>query len=121
MTVKDIYVLGASLVGDHDGDDQDEELFAIQYLNILMQESLECENSMRERDGQAVLAAAPIVTSTTDEVPYHEQLLRAAFPFGLAWQYHQEAGNLSLASQYRNTYIDAVNRYYCYRMRRSRC
>lgn len=118
MTVRDIYILGASLVGDKENDDQDELLFAVPYLNILMQESLTCENSLRRRDGQEQLAEAPTVASTADDVPYHPELVRVAFPYGLAWQYHQEAGNLGLAAQYRNMFIEAVESARCFFMRK---
>jgi hypothetical protein len=120
FTVKDIYVLGAALIGDHEGDDPDEELFAIPYMNILLQESLGCENSIRAAHGETELTAAPIVTSIEEELEYHDQLVRAAFPYGLVWQYHQEAGNHGLAAQYRNMFIDAVNGCYCYSMRKYR-
>ena len=52
--------------------------------------------------------------------PDHDELVRAAFPYGLAWQYHQEAGNLGLAAQYRNMFIEAVNRNYCFLVRKHR-
>ena len=118
MTVRDIYIIAAALVGDHENDDPDELAFAIPYMNILLQEALACENSMRQRDGQELLSAAPIVTDINDEVPFHDVLCRAAIPYGLAWQYQQEAGNLSLSSGYRNMFIDAVNRNYCYSVRK---
>ena len=118
MTVREVYIMAAALVGDHENDDQDELKFAVPYMNILMQEAFECENSMRERDGQEPLEQAPYVSNIDNGIPFHDALVRAAFPYGLAWQYHQEAGNLSLASQYRNMFIDAVDRNYCFRMRK---
>lgn len=120
MTVRDIYIMAAALVGDHENDDPDEIAFAVPYMNILLQEALECENSMRIRDGQELLTAAPVVTAISDAVPYHDQLVRAAMPYGLAWQYQQEAGNLSLSSQYRNMFIDAVDRNRCFSVRKYR-
>lgn len=120
MTVQDIYIIAAALVGDRENDDPDERDFAIPYMNVLMQEALATENTMRVRDGQEILTAAPTVTSITDEVAYHDNLCRVAFPYGLAWLYHQEAGNLGLAAQYRNMFIDAVNGAHCYTMRKYR-
>lgn len=117
MKVRDIYILAAALIGDRENDDVDERDMTVPYMTVLLQESLDCENSMRERDGQELLPAAPIL-GLDSEVPYHDALVRGAFPYGLAWQYHQEAGNLSLASQYRNMFIDAVNRNYCFSVRK---
>jgi hypothetical protein len=118
LTVNDIFILAAALVGDHENDDQDEKNFAVPYLNILLQECLNVENDLRERDKMELLPAAPVITSTEDEVPYHDDLCRVALPYGLAWQYQQEAGNLSLAAQYRNMYIEAVDSKRCFFMRR---
>lgn len=118
MTVREIVKMAAALVGDHLGDDPDELEFAVPYMNILLQEAMDCENSMREQDGAPPLTDAPYVSNVDNGVPYHDSLVRAAFPYGLAWQYHQENGNHSLASQYRNMFIDAVNRNYRFRMRR---
>ena len=118
MTVRDIYILGAAMVGDRENDGRDERDFSVPYMNILLQEAFNCENSMRERDGQSLLLTAPIISSIDDEVPYHDELVRAAMPYGLAWKYQQEAGNNGLASQYRNMFIDAVNRNYCFCVRK---
>ena len=120
LTVNDVYIMGAALIGDKENDDQDEKLFAIPYMNILLQEALECENSIRAAHGEPLLGAAQLVDDIDNGLVYHDQLVRAAFPYGLAWQYHQEAGNLSLASQYRNMFVEAVDRNYCYTIRRGR-
>jgi len=113
MTVREIYVNAAALIGDRENDDADERDMTVPYMTVLLQEALNCENSMRERDGQELLSVAPIL-GLDDEVPYHDALVRGAFPYGLAWQYHQEAGNLSLSSLYRNMFIDAVNGSACF-------
>ena len=118
MTVKDIYIIAAALVGDRENDDPDALEFSIPYINLLLQESLSCENSLRRRDGQEQLAEAPTMTDITNDVPYHDVLCRVAIPYGLAWQYHQESGNLGLSAQYRNMYIEAVNANRCFFMRR---
>ena len=120
FTVKDVYVLAAALVGDHENDDEDEKDFAVPYMNILLQEALNCENSIRLAHGEPVLGAAPVVEDIENGLVYHDQLVRAAFPYGLAWQYQQEAGNLSLAAQYRNMFIEAVESCRCYIVRKRR-
>ena len=120
MTVKDIYTHAAALIGEREDDDPEQLELSVPYMNILLSEALACENSMRARDDQERLTAAPIVTSTEDAVPYHDELVRGAFPYGLAWQFLQSEDRLSLAAQYRNMFVDAVNRNYCYQMRRYR-
>ena len=114
MTVREVYVTAAAFIGDRENDDADERDLTIPYINVLLQEALNTENSMRMRDGERELASAPYVTDLDDALVYHDALVRSAFPYGLAWQYHQEAGNLSLASQYRNMYVDALERNQCF-------
>lgn len=117
MTVREVYVTAAAFIGDRENDDLDERDLTVPYMAVLLQESLNCENSMRERDGQDPLPSAPVL-GLDDEIPYHDSLVRGALPYGLAWQYHQEAGNLSLASQFRNMFIDAVGSNYCFSVQR---
>lgn len=118
-TVRDVYIMAAALIGDRENDDRDERDLSVQHMKILLQEALNCENSMRERDGQELLTVAPVL-GLDDEIPYHDELVRAAFPYGLAWQYHQEAGNLGLSAQYRNMFVAAVNANHCYQVRRGK-
>jgi len=120
MTAREVYAIAAAFIGDRENDDLDERDFTVPYMNVLLQEALPCENSIRESRGEPVLAQAPYVSNIDNGLIYHDELVRAAFPYGLAWQYHQEAGNLSLASQYRNMFIDAVNSNMCFVMRRYR-
>lgn len=120
LKVRDVYKLAAALIGDRENDDKDERDFAPLYMNILLQESLNAENSMRAANGEPELASAQFVDGLNDEVIYHDALVRAAFPYGLAWQYHQDAGNNQLASMYRNLFVDAVNSSYCFMMRRTK-
>ena len=119
ITVRDVYIMAAALIGDRENDDRDERDLSAQHMKILLQEALNCENSMRERDGQEPLTVAPVL-GLDDEIPYHDELVRAAFPYGLAWQYHQDAGNWVLAGQYRTMFVDAVNSNYCFTIRRRR-
>lgn len=117
MTVRDVYILAASLIGDRENDDKDEHDFTVPYMTILLQEALETENSIRAANDEEELTVAPIL-GMDDEIPYHDKLVRAAFPYGLAWEFHQDSGNLGLAAQYRDLFVDAVERYRCYTVRR---
>lgn len=107
MTVRDVYVIAAAFIGDRENDDQDEIDFAPIYFRTLLQEALPAENRIRVAEGLAELTEAPAL-SIDDTIPYSDKIVRGALPYGLAWQYHQDAGNLSLASQYRNMFIEAV-------------
>lgn len=122
MTVREVYIMAAALIGDKENDDLNEKQLTVPYMNIILQEALDTENSIRLKDSEELLTAAPIVTSLDDELTYHDQLVRAAFPYGLAWQYARDENNLGLADQYRNLFVDAVERNQCFTVRRDdRC
>lgn len=116
FTVRNVYVMAAALIGDKENDDNEEKIFAIPYMNILLQEALNAENSIRAMHGEPELGAAPVVEDLDNGLVYHDSLVRAAFPYGLAWQYHQDAGNMGLAAQYRNMFVDAVNKSHAFRI-----
>jgi hypothetical protein len=120
MTVRELYVIASAFIGDRENDDRDNRDLSIPYMNVLLQEALGTENTIRQRDGEMELEYAQIVTDLDDEITYHDSIVMAALPYGLAWQYHQEAGNLSLASQYRNMYIDALEENRCFNIRSMR-
>ena len=47
MTGQQIYELASSFLYEIDGEDEDSKRFAVGFINILLQECLNCENSMR--------------------------------------------------------------------------
>lgn len=118
MTVRELYAIAAAMVGDRENIDKDERDLSVQYMNVLLQEALPCENSIRAKNGDRELDSAPFAMSLDDSIIYDNALVRAAFPYGLAWQFHQADGNLGLAAQYRNMFIDAVNSNYCFSVRK---
>ena len=118
MTVRELYSIASAFIGDRENDDTDARDLSVPYMNVLLQEAFECENSIRAAHGEELLQQAPYVSELDNGVVYHDQLVRAAFPYGLAWQYHQTEGDLGLASQYRNMFVEAVNSNYCFSVRK---
>ena len=108
MTGQQIYVLASSFLYERDGEDADSKHFAVGFINILLQEALPCENSNRKSDGQELLRLAPTITSLDEEIPYHEEILRVAFPYGLASWYFAEAMDNYHESFYRNKFLAAL-------------
>lgn len=110
LTVKDVHKMAVALIGVREEDGKGERELTVPYMNILLQEALYAENSIRAANGDPELSAAPTVSSISDVIPYNDNLVRSAIPYGLAWQYQQEENNLGLASQYRNMFIEGVRR-----------
>lgn len=109
MTGQDIYELASSFLYEKDGEDADSKGFAIGFLNILLQEALPIENSVRRREGKEHLKRAPYLKTLAEEIDYCDQILRAALPYGLASWYFQEALDNFQAENYRSKYLAGLD------------
>lgn len=109
MTGQNIYELASSFLYERDGEDQDSKSFAVGFLNILLQESLNYENSIRAWKGETELTTAPTITTLDETIDYDDSITRAALPYGLASWYFQEALDNFQAENYRNKFIAALN------------
>lgn len=109
MTAQDIFTLGAALIAETPGEDPDMVKFSPHYLNIILQECLNVENSVRLDEGRELLSEAPFITNMGEVVDYAPQLTRVAIPYALAANYYRENGDNYHEQQYRAEYVSAVN------------
>ena len=109
MTAQDIFTLGAALIAETPGEDPDMVKFSPHYLNILLQECLNVENSVRLFEGRDMLLEAPFITAMSDLVDYAPHLTRVALPYALAANYYRENGDNYHEQQFRAEYVSAVN------------
>lgn len=86
LTAMEIFTTACSYISQTVEDSEDITGFAPAWLNVLLAECLETENTLRRMDGQAELEEAPRVSGETMsmEIPYHDALTRIALPYGLA-------------------------------------
>ena len=108
MTGQQIYEIASSFLYERDNEDIDSKEFAVGFLNILLQEALPYENSIRAWNDQGELKKAQYLTSLNEEIEYDDAIVRTAFPYGLASWYFQEAMDNFQAENYRNKYISAL-------------
>ena len=108
MKGQDIYIMASAFLYEQDGEDTESKRFALPFLNILLQEALPTENSIRKFKGREILKAAPLITALTAEIPYDDEITRVALPYGLAAQYYQEAPDNFQAENYRSKYLAAL-------------
>lgn len=109
MTGFDIYTNASATLFIDTGKNVKDEQFTVRFLNILLQESLPYENNLREFNGEDKLTAAPVLTNLDESIPYHDEITRLAFPYGLAALYQQEELDAYQASTYRQQYLMALN------------
>lgn len=107
MKLNDIYKMSLALVGSLPGNN-DYMPLALSWFNLLLQEALPYENSLRQAAGQAALSQAPTVSGWDDEINYCPEITRSALPYGLAALMYQEDDRESLAQYYRAIYVSAL-------------
>ena len=83
MTVKELYERAKSLMFEKQSS-KDYDNYYIPWTNVLLSENFDLENSLLIRDGEDALDEIPIVTSDTDELPYHDVINYEILPYGLA-------------------------------------
>lgn len=108
MTAQQIYETASAFLYEVSGEDADSKAFAIPFLNILLQEALDTENSIRAFKGQTKLVSAPYITSLDEDIDYDDSITRTALPYGVASFYFQEAMNNYQSENYRGKYISAL-------------
>ena len=83
MTVKELYERAKSLMFEKQSS-KDYDNYYIPWTNVLLSENFDLENSLLIRDGEDSLDEIPMVTSDTDELPYHDVINYEILPYGLA-------------------------------------
>ena len=88
---------------------------SINWINTLLFESLNTENSIRQSLGMEQLTTAPIIKSITDDIDYRDSLLRVSIPYGLAsFIYRNDDDGDGRADYYRNLFISSLNDFETY-------
>ena len=83
MTVKELYERAKSLMFEKQSS-KDYDNYYIPWTKVLLSENFDLENSLLLRDGEDALDEIPMVTSDTDELPYHDVINYEILPYGLA-------------------------------------
>lgn len=83
MTVKELYERAKSLMFEKQSS-KDYDNYYIPWTNVLLSENFDLENSLLLRDGEDALDEIPMVTSDTDDLPYHDVINYEILPYGLA-------------------------------------
>ena len=106
MTGKEVLGLSLNLLfeetDEYDG-------VAVSFLNLLIPELYVTEQQLRAVNGLEALEKVPYLASLADDIPYNEELTRAALPFGLAAHIAFDDGDMGKVSYFRQLYVNAVN------------
>ncbi len=109
MKAYDIYEKALALMFEVPGEDKSFKRMYLPILNVLTEECLRYENSVRESKGEEKLLRAPKITDAESDIPYCDELCNVALPYGLASFFYQDDGEGANAVMYRNRYISALD------------
>ena len=108
-TVNDVYNVALSFVSETQATMPELKPFVVGWVNLMLQEALPYENSIRKYNKQEELQTAPLISDFNDEIPYSDAIVRIAFPYGLASYVWEDDENMYLMQVYRNQYISALD------------
>lgn len=107
MKVKEIYETAVSFIPERPEDNPELRKFAVPWCNFLLAEALPYENAFRRGKKMPELGAPAKVISDEDEVPYNENLVSRAFPYGMARWIFRENDDVAGSHEYYSLYVNA--------------
>ncbi len=105
MTVKELYELAKAMMFEK-STSRDYDNYYIPWINVLLSENFDIENSMLRADGETPLDEIPTVSADTDVLPYHDRINREILPLGLAARFFID-DDLSKYDIYNTDYQNA--------------
>ena len=107
MTANELFTLALSFLSEKPPGSVQE--YAIGWLNILLSECLKYENAIRRSRGEEELEKAPLLQNFEEEIPYCDEILMSALPYGLASFFYVDDENDFRAENNRARYISALD------------
>ena len=108
MTVNELLQNALALFAETDTSDADYQTLAIPFTNMVLAETFEVNNRLREYAGKEPFTEIPSVSALTDTIPCEEKLLRFALPFGLAEKLYFDEDNDGRLSMFKQEYANRV-------------
>ena len=115
LTARDIYLTALALTFTNEANAQDFRTFFLSFLNLCCQEALDTENSIRHAYNDTnpatpmpILTAAPVYSDFDAVVGYHDVIVRAALPYGVASYYFQDDMDDWRYAEHRGRFVSAL-------------
>ena len=108
MTVRECYEIALSFLPEKPEDNPDMQRFMVAWCNVLLGEMLGYENTYRKANKLSEVVALPVLMEKDEVIPYNENLVRAAFPYGMARWMFRENEDIAGSHEYYNLYIVAA-------------
>lgn len=110
MTGNELLTRAMALYAETDTSDEDARALAVPYINMVLTETFDTNNRIRQRRELDPLAEIPEISSLNDEIIYEDYLVKLALPYGLASKLYFDEDDNSRLSMFLQEYADRVNR-----------
>ncbi len=109
MTVKECFEHAMSMVPEEGKENPELLKFAVMWCNLLLAETIRHENLWRRINGIEELREVPKLNSENEEIPYNEEMVKAAFPYGMARWIFRENDDVYGSHEYYQLYTVALS------------
>ena len=109
MTVRECFEEAMGFLPENPEENPEIKKFAVNWCNFLLSETFRNENFYREANKIEKLAEIPKLGKIEDEIPYNEELVKTAFPYGMAKFIFRENGDISGSREFYQLYVIALS------------
>lgn len=109
MTVKECYERAVSFLPEVPEDNTEMQRHMITWCNVLLADTINYENIYRRVNGLEELKTPLKVSAQSDEIPYNEKLVAAAFPYGMARWIFRENDDTAGSHEYYQLYATSLS------------
>lgn len=109
MTGSEVYEQAIGLMATPPDDAAVYKQFALSAINAALAESFSINNSMRLFLGKEELEGIPLLGALSEEIPYEEELVRSALPYGVCSKLYIDEDDMARVVYYHNLYIQFAN------------
>ena len=98
-----------ALYAETDTNDEDVKALSVPYINMVLAETFDVNNRMREYAGKEPLESIPEIASLDDTIQYEDKLVKLALPYGLASKLYFDEDDNPRLTMFLQEYSDRVN------------
>lgn len=98
-----------ALYAETDTNDEDVKALSVPYINMVLAETFDVNNRMREYVGKEPMESIPEIASLDDTIQYEDKLVKLALPYGLASKLYFDEDDNPRLTMFLQEYADRVN------------
>ena len=110
MTGNELLARAMALYAETDTSDEDARTLAVPYINMVLAETFDTNNRIRQQKGLDPLEEIPEIATLNDAIAYEDYLVKLALPYGLASKLYFDEDDNSRLSMFLQEYADRVNK-----------